>query len=143
MKCEMNGKTLEISVDKSDLMNCSSVHGLVRTMERADVNGKQALRFIQNAWLRGKCIDQLQWAKQKKYVAHYNSLLFDGYTNLRVYRDYLFIFSAGGQLITMHALPKNFAKKRIYDGKTRVRDAKKYNRFKESEAYMADVEFAM
>ena len=37
----------------------------------------------------------------------------------------------------MHPLPKNFSKKRIYDGKTMVRDIRKYNRFKESEDYAA------
>lgn len=141
MKYEMNGKLLETAINASELMNCSSKHGFIRIMERADKNEHQALRLIQNAWSRGKSIDQLQLTKQKKYVSHYNSLMLDGYTNLRVYCGYLFIFSAAGRLITMHPLPKTFEKKHIYDGKTRVRDARKYNRFNEGEEYAADYEF--
>lgn len=140
MKYEMNGQLKETSLNTTDLMNCSSVHGWVRTMERADKSDRQALRMIQNAWFRGKSIDQLQLKKQKKYVASRNSLLLDGYTNLKVYCDHLFIFSATGCLITMYPLPKNFSKKRIYDGKTTVRDIRKYNRFKESKEYAADYE---
>ncbi len=140
MMYEMNGKLLESSIDSSDLMSCSSKHGFIRTMERADMNDHQALRLIQNAWARGKRIDELPLTRQKKYVSHYESLLPDGYTNLRVYGGYLFIFSAGGRLITMHPLPKTFSKKRIYDGKTKVRDVRKYNRFNNREDCAADYE---
>lgn len=147
MKYEMNGQfketflnTTDLMNRSSDLMNRSSVHGWVRTMERTDKSDRQALRMIQNAWSRGKAIDQLKFKKQRKYVASRNSLLLDGYTNLKVYCDHLFIFSATGCLITMYPLPKNFSKKRIYDGKTMVRDIRKYNRFKESKEYSADYE---
>lgn len=142
MKYEMNGMLLETEIDAAELMNCSSKHGFIRTMERADKNEQQALRMIQNAWSRGKSIDQLQLTQQKKYVSHYNSILIDGCTNLRTYCGYLFIFSAAGRLITMHPLPKNFEKKRIYDGKTQVRDVRKYSRFNEAEELAADYEFA-
>lgn len=143
MNYKMNGKLHESTIDAFELMNCSSKHGFVRTMERAGKNDHQALRLIQNAWTRGKSVDQLQLTKQKEYVSRYNSLTFDGYTNLRTYCGYLFIFSAGGRLITMHPLAKNFEKKHVYDGKTKVRDVKKYNRFNKGEEYAADYELAV
>ena len=46
MKYEMNGQLKETSLNTTDLMNCSSVHGWVRTMERADKSDRQALRMI-------------------------------------------------------------------------------------------------
>lgn len=130
MKYEMNGQFKETFLNTTDLMNHSSVHGWVRTMERTDKSDRQALRMIQNAWSRGKSIDQLKFKKQRKYVASRYSLLLDGYTNLKVYCDHLFIFSATGCLITMYPLPKNFSKKRSYDGKTMVRDIRKYQIFR-------------
>lgn len=143
MKYEMNGHLKETHIDINILMNRTSKHGFVRTMERADTTEHQALRLIQNAWERGRSIEQLQFTRQRNYVSRHNSLLRDGYTNLRVYSSYLFIFSASGKLITMYPLPKNFSKKRIYDGKTKVRDVKKYNRFNEGCEDAAKFNFAI
>ena len=84
--------------------------------------------MIANAWARGKSAEQLPQTWQRRYLAHCDSLLSDGSTNLRVYDEYLFIFSAAGRLITMYALPKGFGRKRVYDGKTRVRNARRYAR---------------
>lgn len=118
---EMDGRIFETSIntDVDELHNYSTVHGFVRTMERADKTEQQAVRMIKNAWFRGKTIDQLPLVKQKDYVTKYNSLLLDGYTNLRVYCGYLFIFAANGRLITMHPLPRRFDKKNMYDAKAR------------------------
>lgn len=135
MMYEMNDRLLDTAINESETTKCTSRHGFIRTMERADRKEQQALRLIRNAWTRGKTMDQLQLARQKRYVAHFNSLLYDGYTNLRIYCGYLFIFSAGGCLITMHPLPETFGKKSVYDGKTRVRNVKKYTRFNDEPVY--------
>ncbi|MGN1019216.1 MAG: hypothetical protein ACI4O7_02480 [Aristaeellaceae bacterium] len=140
MTYEMNGQFRETAIDAHALMSCSSRHGFVRTMERTGATDRQALRMIRNAWERGKRAEQLPYPQQRSYVARYDSMLLDGRTNLRVYGNYLFIFTAGGRLITMHQLPQTFSRKRVYDGKTRVRDVKKYSRFNdEREAAEPDV----
>lgn len=126
MYYEMNGRLYESMIDAQALMCRTTKHGFMRTMERSGRNDQQAARMIENAWTRGKALEQLPQTWQKRYVAYHNSLMCDGDTKLRVYDKYLFIFSASGRLITMHALPKGFAKKRVYDGKTRVRNAHRY-----------------
>lgn len=128
MMYEMNGKMMESAFDLDEVKRITSVHGLIRTMERTERSDRQALRFIQNAWTRGKSMEQLETKWQKRFLAIRNSLLSDGYTNLRVYSGFLFIFSASGRLITMYPLPRSFTHKRVFDGKTLVRDARKYSR---------------
>ena len=117
--------------DMAMRMGCTSLHGYLRTMERAKKSGRQAVRYIKNAWFRGKGIHELQTFEQRRYALRHNSLLADGYTNLRIYDGYLFIFSSGGTLITMHSLPQYFFKKTCFDGKTKIRNAKKYMRLNE------------
>ena len=124
----MNGKLMESNYALADVKRVTSVHGLIRTMERTGCTDRQALRLIQNAWARGKSMDQLELKRQRRFLELRNSLLEDGYTNLRVYSGFLFIFSAAGCLITMYALPRSFNQKRYFDGKTRVRDIRKYSR---------------
>lgn len=126
---EMDGKAYNCTVASSDIASCSTQHGFIRTMERADRSSEQTLRMIQNAWERGRTIDHAKMIWQRKYLERRNSLLIDGYTELRAYCGYLFIFSSDGQLITMYALPDNWEKKSLYSqGKSRVRNIRKYNR---------------
>ena len=125
---EMNGRLYESMIDAQALLSRATKHGFVRTMERSGRSDQQAARMIANAWARGKSAEQLPQTWQRRYLAHCDSLLSDGSTNLRVYDEYLFIFSAAGRLITMYALPKGFGRKRVYDGKTRVRNARRYAR---------------
>lgn len=128
MMYELNGKIMESCFDLAEVKRITSVHGLMRTMERADCNDRQALRFIRNARLRGKGMDDLEMKWQKRFLALRSSIQPDPGAELRVYCGYLFIFSSAGHLITMYELPHSFTRKRVFDGKTRVRDVRKYSR---------------
>ena len=97
---EMNGRLYESMIDAQALLSRATKHGFVRTMERSGRSDQQAARMIANAWARGKSAEQLPQTWQRRYLAHCDSLLSDGSTNLRVYDEYLFIFSAAGRLIT-------------------------------------------
>ena len=96
---EMNGRLYESMIDAQALLSRATKHGFVRTMERSGRSDQQAARMIANAWARGKSAEQLPQTWQRRYLAHCDSLLSDGSTNLRV-----------------------------YDGKTRVRNARRYAR---------------
>lgn len=126
MTYELNGRTYQCSMTPADYSDFTTRHGLVRTMERADKNRKQALRMIQNAWIRGKKADDLPLVKQREYMEYRESVTEDGKVNLRVYAGNLFIFSSRGILITMYPLPQSWGKKPTFAGKEHVRDFRTY-----------------
>ena len=104
-----------------------SQHGMERTMERLHVNEARAKARIARAWEQGftKGTAPLSW--QRKYLKKITRQLEDGETNVRLYQDYIYIFSAGGVLITMYRPPKQRCGV-LYAGKTQVRNLRKYQR---------------
>ena len=104
-----------------------SQHGMERTMERLHVNEARAKVFIARAWEKGltKVTAPLSW--QRKYLKKITRELEDGETNVRLYQDYIYIFSAGGVLITMYRPPKQRCGI-LYAGKDKIRNFKKYQR---------------
>lgn len=122
---------VSLTAAPSNRWDITTVHGLSRTMERAGKTGQQALRMIACAWARGKAPDELRHAELRRRVEFFERATQDGrdgHILLRVYNRYLFIFSAEGRLITMFALPDALFKKRVYDGKARVRHVRKFLR---------------
>jgi len=100
----------------------TTFHALQRTQERAGLNLKQSSRFISNAIKRGLKADEFESAERdylKSYEYSYGCYAI-------VYNSFCFIVSDGGICITMFTLPKWFGKKRLFYGKERVRDTKKF-----------------
>ena len=112
-----------------------SKHALERTMERTTLNENQAKRFIGNAFERGCKKDELPMAWQKKYITQTERDLYNGLTDVRVYNNYIFIFSATKVLITMYPLPEFFSKKKYFNGKSPIRNIRKFNRICDTSYY--------
>jgi hypothetical protein len=118
-----------LTIPASERGKRTTLHGLVRVMQRAGKNEQQSMRMISNAWQRGKAITEMTHAKQRRWMEHHNSISLDGETILHVYCNYLFIFNSSGILITMLSLPRTFFKKKHYDADNRpVRNARQFAR---------------
>lgn len=102
-------------------------HGLERTMERAGLKKEKALRMIRLAWERGQRLCDLDSGWQR-YYRRFDRQAFNGPTQMRFYNGFVFIFNSYGTLITMLNEHERHGRKRLYDGKVRVRDARKYGR---------------
>ena len=102
-------------------------HSIQRANERTRYNGKTAIRFIENGIERGKTAEDFT-QDERVFLANC------GYDNCtaKAYNGYCLIVSEAGVCVTLYPLPEWFGKKRHYDGKTRVRKAKRY-----AAAYMA------
>lgn len=123
---EMNGTYYTIRTDAQERSLCS-LHGLARVMGRMDLTEKKALQLIERAWQKGLKAEDLPRKKQE-YVNRMRRDLYNGATQLRVYEDFLFIFSGEDTLITVYQLPKYLTTHSHFDGNTRVRNLKKYMR---------------
>lgn len=129
MTYELDNSFFEITSCEAERSALTSVHALARVMQRFDVTEKRALRIIKCARKNGRLMDDLPLSKQREYVKRHKILMDNGYSRLRVYRDFLFVFAPTEQLITAYALPKSFYKQRRFDNKKQViRDFNKYNR---------------
>ena len=97
-------------------------HSLERTQERAGYNARTSARLISNALERGKEADNFG-LREREYLltktAHGRRAV--------IYNSFCFIFAADNYCITMHSLPKWFGKT-LYDGKHKIRNARKYMR---------------
>ena len=96
-------------------------HSIQRANERTRFNGKTAIRFIENGIARGKTADEFT-KDEKRY------LVSRAYDNCiaKAYNGYCLIVSESGECVTLYRLPEWFGKKKLYDGKTQIRKAKKY-----------------
>lgn len=129
MTFELDGNFYEINTCEADRESFTSLHALMRVMQRRDINEQKALRLIRNAWDKGSCVAELPMRRQREYVENHRMLMNDGWTQLRVYQDYLFIFSATEKLITAYPLPDRFNKHRHFaQDKQHIRNLRKYQR---------------
>ena len=105
-----------------------TAHGLSRIMERTGKNMSRSMDLTRKAWKKGKvsCEFNAQWERQPgRLQANQGGRP----TEHRIYKGNLFIFSKDGALITMFPLPEDYYhRKEYYDGKIRVRRAKRYYR---------------
>lgn len=103
----------------------NTIHSYERARERAGMNEEQAARFIRRAFERGKSAEDMP-RKEREYMLKKEST-----ANCRTvfYNDYFFIFSQDGNCITLYESPAWFCKKSHFEGKEKIRNAKKYLRY--------------
>ena len=100
-------------------------HGLLRAEERANLPASGALKLINRAEEKGKTAEDFP-AAERRYLQNLEQ---SRDRIVRVFSDYLFIFSSEGIFITMFHIPVWFGKKNKYCGKIAVRNPRKFERF--------------
>lgn len=129
MTFELEGNLYEINTCEADRESFTSLHALMRVMQRLGLNEQKSLRLIRNAWEKGSQARDLPMRWQREFVENHRMLMDNGWTQLRVYQDHLFIFSATEKLITAYPLPDWFYKNRHYaQDKQHIRNLRKYQR---------------
>lgn len=129
MTIELEGNMYEINTCEAEREAFTSLHALMRVMQRCELNEKKSLRLIKNAWEKGRRVAELPMRWQREYVENHRMELHNGWTKLRVYQNYLFIFSATEKLITAYPLPDRFDKNRHFaQDKQHIRNLRKYQR---------------
>lgn len=126
---ELDGMRFEVESCEEERCMLTSLHGLLRVMARFDVNEKRATKIIHRAWEKGKVTKELPLCHQREYMTRHKILMHNGYSDLRVYQNHLFVFAPSGKFITVYPLPKNFDKHKCYDrNKQPVRNFNNYRR---------------
>ena len=103
----------------------NTVHSLERAHERLGLSEEQAIRFTENAFYRGKSSDQMPKAER----LYMESKEVEFGIKSMYYNGVVLIFTTEGRCVTMYLAPQWFGKKRYYEGKKCIRDAKKYQRY--------------
>lgn len=99
-----------------------SYHSMKRTIERAGLNKKAAIRMIENAWAKGK--DSQEFGKrEREYLQRKET---EG-RKMLIYAGYCFLFDEDSVCITMYAVPVWFGKKQ-FQGKIEIKNPRKYYR---------------
>ena len=104
----------------------ATAHGLSRIMERTGKDLSHSMDLTRKAWRKGKAsgIFNTMW---DQHSCRLQTACDEKLTEHRIYKGNLFIFSQDKALITMFPLPEDYYHRRAYyDGKTRVRRAKRY-----------------
>ena len=102
----------------------NTAHSIVRAKER-DLTYERAVRFTDLAIRNGKRPADLP-CKERRYLerkAH------DPSQCAVLYNGFIFILKDESLCITLYAAPGWFLKKSHYDGKTKIRQPKKYLRY--------------
>ena len=102
-------------------------HVIARTMERVNLNRRKAIRIITLAMERGRDIGSSE-SELRQYLKNKSK----NNCIAKEYNGYCFIIDrANGTLVgvTMFPIPGKVLLGNHYDGKTRIRNAKKYARF--------------
>ena len=102
----------------------ASYHSIVRAKERLGYNSKNALKQITRALERGKTAEDFtSWER--------NYLMGEDRDNAKAiaYDNFCYIVGDDGKCVTMYELPAWFGKKKHFDGKERIRNAKAYSRY--------------
>lgn len=100
-------------------------HCCGRMDERAGLKGNEAVRFAKNAIRNGKKAEDCRSSSEKKYLTEKSH----GDVLAIAYNGFCFIVDKTTECaITMYQLPEWFGKQKVYDGKTKVKNAKKYMR---------------
>ena len=100
-------------------------HSKERSKERKNLNEKKAERDIYLAWIRGKEYTQFVSNKERKYLNKEDQ----EDVIKKAYDGYCYVFKTDGLCLTMYELPRWFNNKKRYDGKKKIRDAKKYIKY--------------
>lgn len=101
-------------------------HGKERAKERKGVKNQCSMeRCIRLALERGKGAEDFK-AREKNYLINKQNV------KAVVYDGFCFLFGVDNTFITLYPLPTWFANKKQYDGKEKIRNAKKYYRYHDS-----------
>ena len=100
-------------------------HAIQRAQERARLKNKQSENFIINALVRGKTSEVFA-TNERNYLQAKEA---NGGRCVIVYQSFFFIVDDADRCVTMYAAPKWSGKKKFYDGKTKIKNIKKYLRF--------------
>ena len=103
----------------------NTMHSIIRASERAGMKYNEAVRFTDLAIRNGQRAEELP-SKERRYLESKET---DPACSAILYNGYIFIMKDENTCITLYMAPSWFLKKRYYDGKTRVRDPKKYLRY--------------
>ena len=106
----------------------NTMHSIIRASERAGLKCNEAIRFTDLAIKNGQRAEELP-CKERRYLESKET---EPACSAILYNGYIFIVKDENTCITLYMAPSWFLKKRHYDGKTRVRDAKKYLRYSAS-----------
>lgn len=103
-----------------------TIHSVERVCERQNIKSKaKAMRKIQKALERGSGAECFQsW--ERKYMEEKKK----GNCSPIAYDQYCYIVSEDGICVTVFSLPKYFGKRKHFDGKEKIRNVKKYEKFK-------------
>ena len=107
-----------------------SYHSMKRTVERAGLNKRAAIRMIENARTKGQSSSEFGRC-EREYLQRKEK---EGHKAL-IYAGYCFLFDDQDVCITMYGVPVWFGKKQ-YRGKTEIRNPKKYRKM-----YYEDIEY--
>ena len=104
----------------------TTFHSIERAKERVGINSKAAEHMIRNALKRGKdktmfsCEQKRQWLISKENACGYKAL---------VYNDNCFIVSPDNVVVTLYPVPAWFNRTKRYNGKERIRNQAKFERY--------------
>lgn len=115
-------------------MIISTQHYLERAFERYGLEEEKATKLMQKAFSRGKTAEEMQ-SRERKYLISKDRG--DGCRSV-YYKQKIFIFSDTDNCLTVYDPPEWFGQHVCYDGKTKIRKAKRYVRC----AYTYAEEFA-
>ena len=105
-------------------VSCSTLHSLDRAKERIGLNSKNAKKLIAHAFSRGKTTEDFKsWERSYLEKEAYGECV------AMAYSGFCYIFNPEGACVTMYSLPSWWEKKKQFDGKTRIRNAKKYAKY--------------
>lgn len=99
-------------------------HGINREKERCGFSHKKAMRQAKLAIERGKRSNDFHTTMERDYLQRKEG---EGIYSV-AYNQFCYIISEENVIITVFPLPKWFGKKKIFDGKTRIRNCKKYSK---------------
>ena len=106
-------------------MKYATYHGRQRAKERLDLSDSKTDKRLGRVLRYGKRQDRFSHSQQKKYL-----LSKENHSRAFVYEDHCYIFdSHTDRCITTYKLPGWFHRGTHYDGKERVRNVRRYNRF--------------
>ena len=103
---------------------CATFHSIERAKERIGLNSRNAEKMITQAFLRGKTAEEFtSWERSYLEKEAYGECV------AMAYSGFCYIFNSVGACVTMYSLPSWWEKKKHFDGKTRIRNAKKYSKY--------------
>lgn len=106
------------------MKNHATKHSLDRMKDRLDVNKRKAEKQISDALKRGKPAEAFS-SKERSFLA---KKACDGCTAL-AYNGFCYIINADNVCVTLYPLPAWFGKKKHFDGKEKIRNPKKYDKY--------------